>query len=93
MESLPSARRQRMGWRLMKCIGDREGGGAGKNKRWLDECLWYVQRRDQRDTEILQPKRSTAGAAFKSVSHDMNSRFPRVEAFRTRFQERIRERR
>lgn len=26
----------------------RQGGeGGGKNKRWLDECLWYVQRRDQ----------------------------------------------
>lgn len=27
MESLPSAHRQRMGWRLMKCIGD---GGQGE---------------------------------------------------------------
>lgn len=55
------------------------GVGVGKNKRWLDECLRYVQlRADKRDTEILQPQKSMTRAALKSVSHDMISRFPGV---------------
>lgn len=57
----------------------RRGGGVGKNKRWLDECLWYVQQRaDKRDTEILQSQKSMTRAALKSISQDMISTFPQV---------------
>lgn len=90
MESLPSAHRQRMGWRLMKCIGDRGEGGAKTKDGLMNVCGMCNE--EIREIQRYSKKRSTAGAALKSVSHDMNSRFPRVEAFRTRFQERIRER-
>lgn len=73
-------------------VWEREGGEAGKNKRWFDECLRVCgvcnkdkrggERTRYRDTPVLQEHEASCFKECQS-SGDMISRFPGDEEFHT----------
>lgn len=73
-------------------VWEREGGEAGKNKRWFDECLRVCgvcnkdkrggERTRYRDTPVLKEHEASCFKECQS-SGDMISRFPGDEEFHT----------